>query len=164
MAHRVIGRLLEAGIRNPSPEQILSAAAREPLLQERHVYRLAARQRLVAATAIYFSRFLPAFPPWAFLDYAVAVDGTDLDLVFDHQDRRVRSDELKTGGAPGLVDRKRLDEQIAQQLVAGVRTYGERYDGIRVLFLGAPRSSFRVAIDDTRTPLFSEVSDDAPTD
>jgi len=127
-AHRVIGRLLEAGIREPSPEEIMSYAAREPLLHERHVYRLAARQRLIAATAIFWRYFMPDPECWRFLDYAVPVEGSALDLVFEHVDAGVSSDELKTGGAPALADRETLDEQVERQLTRIVHEFG-RSDG-----------------------------------
>lgn len=162
VAHRVIGRLLAAGVREPSPEEMLSFAAHEPLLHERHVYRLAARQRLIAATAIYWRHFLPASPPWRFVDYAVPLDASDLDLVFEHADGGVRSDELQTGGAPALAEREELDQQLQRQLAGGRQKYGERYRGVRVLFLGAPRRSFVVSVDGSRAPLFEGGCDDKP--
>jgi hypothetical protein len=157
-AHRVIGRLLEAGITRPSPEEILSFAAREPLLDEKHVYRMAARQRLIAATAIYWRCFLPA-PEWRFIDSEVQIDGTDLDLVFEHVDGTVRSDELKTGGAPSLADRTALDRQIERQLAGGRGRYGERYCGVRILFFGAPARSFFVSTEGACASLSQEASD-----
>lgn len=141
-AHRVIGRMLKAGVCEPSPEQILSFAAQEPLLHERHVYRLAARQRLIAATAIYWRFFLPPLASWTLIDYAVRLPDCDLDLVFRHQGGAVRSDELKTGGAPSLAEREVLEERLELQLAGCREKYGTKFEGVRVLFLGAPRRSF----------------------
>jgi hypothetical protein len=152
-AHRVIGRLLAAGVDDPKPEQILSFAAREPLLHERHVYRLAARQRLIVTTAIYWRRFLPDRASWTFLDYLVPVPGSDLDLVFEHRDGWIRSDELKTGGAPALAETEALEEQLERQLAGGHEKYGERYRGVRILFPAAPVRSFVMSPDGTRSPL-----------
>jgi hypothetical protein len=163
-AHRVIGRLLEAGVRDPSPEEILSFAAAESLLHERHVYRLAARQRLLVATAIYFRHFRRDSGWWRFLAFGVRVAGSDLDLVFEHVEGHVESDELKTGGAPALAERQALDRQIERQLTGALELYGRRYRGMRVLFLAAPWRSFFVSGDGARAPLLLESSDDSQLD
>lgn len=158
-AHRVIGRLLSSGITEPSPEQVMSFAAQEPLLDEPHVYRLAARQRLIAATAIYWRWFLPARTSWRFVDFAVPVEGSDLNLVFQHLDGAVRADELKTGGAPALADTQALDAQIERQLAGGRQKYGQCFCAVRVLLLGAPRRSFVMSSDGARALLFEGGAD-----
>ena len=155
-AHRVIGRLLEAGVSDPTPEQILRYAAGEPTLKEEHVYRLAARQRLIATTAIYFQWFLPPIPPWRFVDFEVKVRGTDLDLVFAADDYgQVVADELKTG-IPSLADGSDLVRQLERQVAEGQKLYGdETFAGVRALFLGAPMRSFFIDRRGARTPLFA---------
>lgn len=143
LVHRVIGRLGEAGVRDPTPEQLLQFTAAEPLLDEPHVYLLARRQCLLAGVAIYQRLFAPEQPPWRLLEWGVPVPGSDLDLVFEHADGRVRSDELKTGGAPALADARKLEEQVTRQIQGGRERYGrERFVGVRVLFLAAPARSF----------------------
>lgn len=152
-AHRVIGQLLAAGIDDPTPEDILFFAAREPILEEPHIYRLAGRQRLIASTAIYWRRFLPDRMAWRFVDFEVPVTGSSLDLVFQNPAGEVRSDELKTGGTPALSETKGLDKQLECQLAGGARKYRRRYLGARVVFLGAPHRSFFATCDGLRTPL-----------
>ena len=151
-AHSVIGRLLGDGPRQPSPRQLLSYAATEPLLEETGVYRLAARARVTALAAIYFRYFAPA-ESWAFVKASVSLSPGDLDLVFERvPSGPVRADELKTG-ADDFLDRDRLDAQIERELAGGREKYAERFAGIRVLSLSAPSRSLLVTPAGERQPL-----------
>src|SRR3954451_20048143 len=68
VVHRAIGRLLEGDVAQPAAEDILAAVEDEPLLRAPHVYRLAARQRLIAAVSLYFRLFAPSPSEWRFVD------------------------------------------------------------------------------------------------
>jgi hypothetical protein len=151
-AHRVIGSLLDAGVRAPAPEDIHRFVAVEPVLREPHVYRLAARQRLATAVAVYF-RFLLPGPEWSFVGAEIRVPGAALDLLFEDRTGRLRADELKTGGAPDLARTSQLRRQLEGQLAGGLEAFGDRFMGVRALFLGAPRRSFTLEVDGGRAPV-----------
>jgi len=152
-AHRAIALLLRKGLREPTSAEILATVESDPALEQPHVYRLAARQRLVAACAVYFRFFLPD-PRWRFVDAEVSAGHSLLDLLFEDQaTRRLGADELKTGAAPALVDPEELEVQVSTQLRGGTARFGGRFAGVRVIFLAAPGRSFVVASDGTARPL-----------
>jgi hypothetical protein len=152
-AHRVIAALLAAGERRPSAVEILEAVAGDSALEQPNVvYRLAARQVLAAATAIYFRFFVPA-DEWRFVGSEVSAPGAVFDLLFENPAGELRADELKAARMPGLIDRQRLDEQVAAEVTGGVRVFGVRFAGVRVLILGAPSRSFMVDQDGAHAPI-----------
>jgi len=153
--HRVVARLLAANKRRPSAGEILESVVLDPTLAEPHVYGLAARQRLITATAVYFRLFAPG-PEWQFLDREVPVGRRSLDLVFEHARAGVRADELKSATGHSLLGSEELDEQLSDELAGGKRRYGDRFAGVRVVLLGAPSQSFLARPDASRVPLTEE--------
>jgi hypothetical protein len=151
--HRTAAAVLDGGNRTPTVSDILEAVARDPaLVQPNLVYRLAARQVLASATAIYFRLVLPA-TDWQFLGSEMVIPGGSLDLVFESVAGEVLADEIKSGRTPDLVDKPALDKQIERELAGGLERFGVLFVGVRVLFLGAPSKSFIARADGTRDPL-----------
>lgn len=140
--HQSVGLLLEAGVRAPANLEVITLARDvvcEPGLAA--VRRQAAIQRLASGTASYF-RFFVLDETWVYLGSEIAAKGCRFDFVFERSDGMIIADELKTGRAADRASRRLFDEQIARQVAAGVAKWGERFSGVRVLFLAAPRASF----------------------
>jgi hypothetical protein len=151
-AHCVIASFLEEGNRAPSALQTFARVAEAPLAAWPHVYGLAGRQFVAACVRLYFHFFVPS-EAWTFLGAEMGSSAAPLDLVFIHHSGATRADELKTSRVPKLTDRRRLDRQLSAELSTGVETFGERFTGVRVLFIGAPSASFFANRDGHRTPL-----------
>jgi hypothetical protein len=152
-AHLAIGHLLAAGNRVPSSLQVIALARDvvcEPGLAV--VHRQAAIQRLATATASYF-RLFALDETWAYLGSEIAAEECRFDFVFESGDGSIVADELKSGRAADRGARRLFDEQVARQLEAGTATWGDRFRGVRVLILAAPRASFLAQPDGKREPL-----------
>jgi hypothetical protein len=151
-AHRAVAAFLARGYRDPSPLEIMAEVGKAPIASRPHVHGLAARQFLAACVSVYFRFFLPG-EEWTFIDSELGASSAPLDLVFAHCSGAVRADELKTTRLPKLTDREKLDRQLAGELAGGAEFFGARFDGVRVLFVAAPKASFFVDRDGVRTPL-----------
>jgi len=140
LAHALIAGLLADGERAPSPALISAWAARLPGLAEVGSYRLAVRQRVLTSAAVYFRLFMPT-GEWAFEGAELRGPSARFDLVWRSADG-VIVDELKTGRAATRRDIAAMREQVARESLAGAAVFGEDFLGVRVVSLGAPRTSF----------------------
>lgn len=138
---RVCAALLRADQTDPSPEDILSFAARDPLLSLPHVYRLAARQKLVTGITIYFQVLAPDPSVWRFAGNQVPLARKRADLLFEGENGDLLLDEIKAGVVTGPRD-PGLNQQIEDLLQAGRGIYGDRLQGVRAILLSAPFQSF----------------------
>src|SRR5262249_41108778 len=118
------------------------------------VHRQAARQWLMSTASLYLRLFaLPS--DWDLLGAEVRGPSCVFDLVWRNASTgRVLADELKTGKAADLVGGEQLHAQLDRQRQDGATLFGERFDGIRLLILAAPRRSFFVAPDGARSSLY----------
>jgi hypothetical protein len=151
--HTAVARLLERGVRQPAPVEVVTLARDivvEPGLPV--TYRQSAIQRLSTATASYF-RMFALDETWAYVGSEVKAARCRYDLVFENEDGEVIADELKAGRVGDRVELKLADAQIARQLIAGRAKWGEAFTGIRAIFLAAPRASFLARPDGEREPL-----------
>jgi hypothetical protein len=155
-AHDVIGCLASDGAATVDFERITSVVRAHAATQLPGVHRQAARQWLMSTACLYFRLFgLPA--EWNLLGTELRGPSCVFDLVWRNESTgRVLVDELKTGKAADLIGGEQLDTQLDRQRADGVALYGERFEGIRLLILAAPRRSFLVAPDGARSPLYVE--------
>lgn len=150
LAHVIIGELLSAGLRRPSPREIWSVVAGHSVF-ERCRYRQAARQQLIAAASVYFRLFEPG-DDWSVEQLELLSDRTRFDVVWRSGDSW-RVDEIKSGRVGTVLERNQLDDQLKRQLAAGVQRWEESFSGVRVVILGAPSSSFVATPDGERVPV-----------
>jgi hypothetical protein len=151
--HQAIGRLLDAGVRAPASIDVIALARDivcEPGLAV--VRRQAAIQRLATTTASYF-RFFALDETWTYLGSELTAKDCRFDFVFEGADGTIVVDELKSGGAADRGARRLFDEQIDRQVDAGTAKWCERFLGVRVLLLAAPRASFLARPDGERETL-----------
>jgi hypothetical protein len=147
--HRLIADLVSAGIRRPTPRQLRAHVAGHPLVSDaRIVYRQAAKQRLLVATALYFRFFVPP-TAWRLLGTEVTLGNSRLDLVWRNGEE-VIADEIKSGRVVDRFERDQLEQQIDRALANAIDRYGDAFAGLRVLFLTAPTKSFVLRGDGNR--------------
>jgi len=151
--HLAVARLLEQGVRKPSAFQVVSLA-RDMVVAPglAVIYRQTAIQRLATCTASYF-RLFALDETWTYIGAEIAAGRCRFDFLFEHEDGQVLADELKAGRVADRGGRRLFDEQVARQLKAGAAKWGERFLGVRVLLLAAPRASFLARPDGERQPL-----------
>jgi hypothetical protein len=151
--HLTVARLLERGIRQPTPIEVI-ALARDSVAEPGMpvTYRQAAIQRLATATASYF-RLFSLDKTWSYLGSEIKAARCRYDLVFESVNGEIVVDELKEGRVADRVDLKLADVQVARQLAAGAAKWGKDFVGIRAIFLGAPRSSYLAWPGGQREPL-----------
>jgi hypothetical protein len=149
--HRLIADLVAAGVRQPTPRQLRAHIAGHPLVSDsRVVYRQAAKQRLLVATALYFRFFEPP-AAWRLLGSEVAMGSSRLDLVWgDGED--VIADEIKSGKIVARFEHEHLEQQIEHALANANERYGDAFTGLRVLLLASPTTSFLLRSDGSREP------------
>jgi hypothetical protein len=152
LAHVVIGDLLEAGLRDPSSRSLMQAVNKQDLESVHSVHPYAVGQQLVAIAAIYL-RLFALDSSWQLVGRERTAGKQRFDLVFQNQAGDVLIDEIKTGRFEQRMEVKTLRTQIARQLEAGNREWGEAFQGIRAVILGAPRRSEFHKPDGTSTPI-----------
>jgi len=140
LTHELIAELLEDGLRSPSPERISATAARLPGLADVGSYRMAVRQRILTSAALYFRLFMPP-AEWVFEGAELRASRARFDLVW-RSPAGVIVDELKTGRSATRREIAAVREQAARETAAGTMVFGEQFLGVRVVSLGAPRTSF----------------------
>lgn len=97
------------------------------------------RQGVFTAAAVYLRRFKPG-PDWHWESAETSAPGARLDLVFRRLgDGAVLVDELKTGSNSGAATAAR--EQVTRHLAGAADLWGDRFMGVRLLWLTAPSSS-----------------------
>lgn len=151
LTHALIAGLLADGQRAPSPACISAEAAALPGLAEIAKFRLAVRQRALTGAAIYFRLFVPD-REWAFEGAEVPGPNARFDFVWRSADG-VIIDELKTGRVATRREIAAVHEQAAREMHAGAAVFGEDFLGVRVLSLGAPRTSFFTGRDGGTAPV-----------
>lgn len=151
--HQAVATLLERDVRQPTALQVMELArdivCTEELAPSR---RQSAIQRLATSTASYFRLFAPT-EEWSFIGAEVAGRNCRFDFAFKSNSGRVIVDELKTGRFVDKVQRQLADAQIETAVKAGVIKWSDGFDGVRVLFLSAPRASFVARPDGSREVL-----------
>lgn len=101
----------------------------------------AARMSAAGAAAVYHRYFLPP-PEWTLTGCEVDIEGGRIDLVWELEGSTVIFDELKLAfGRSRPRGVGPTDRQVRRYLAYGHATYGERFGGVRLLLLGAPRHS-----------------------
>jgi hypothetical protein len=151
LAHALIAGLLTDGYRAPSPERISVSAAALPGLSDVVTFRLAVRQRALTAAAVYFRLFVPD-RHWVFEGAELRGPNARFDLVW-RSAGGVIVDELKTGRSATRGEIAAVREQAARELRAGAGMFGEDFLGVRVVSLGAPRTSFFTGLDGRTSPV-----------
>ena len=149
--HRLIARLSEAGVRTPTPIELIEAVRCEDLPNQ---VRFApnARQRLLTGAAIYFRLY--AEDQWSLIGSEVKAGRSRLDLLWRRPDGQLVADELKSGRVGIEIEHPELDAQVSRQLKDGRSEFGEEFAGTRVLFFHWPRLSFHATPDGARELLF----------
>ncbi len=151
--HRLIAEFVAAGLRAPSPVELLERVAQHPTVHaDAVVYRQAAKQTLATTLAIYFRYF--AYPTsWRLVGCELPAGRCRFDLVFERPDGKLVADELKTGRVEHAAARDALEAQLRRELTGGQQRWGDRFAGVRVILLGAPRRSFFAHCDGPREAL-----------
>jgi hypothetical protein len=157
-AHTLIAQLLAAGERQPGAERIARAANQLRLLGEVGAYRVAVKQRVVSAVALYFRLFLPTVE-WTFNDSDVSSRSERFYLVW-RSAAGTLVDELKAGPVGTQLERKALCEEARREATAGRSKFGQEFLGLRVVILGAPRWSFLAGVDGREVAIEWEGSDE----
>ena len=151
LAHALIAGLLADGERAPEAARISAAAARLPGLADVGSYRLAVRQRVLTSAAVYFRLFAPP-AEWVFEGSELRGPRAQFDLVWRSAEG-VIVDELKTGRSATRREIAAVREQAARETLAGSMVFGEAFLGVRLVSLGAPRTSFFTHRDGRCVPL-----------
>lgn len=151
LAHALIAGLLAGGERAPAAVRISACAAQLPGLAEVGSYRLAVRQRVLTSAAVYFRLFVPP-AEWAFDGAELRGPSARFDLVW-RSAGGVIVDELKTGRSATRSEIAAVREQAARELRSGAAVFGKDFLGVRVVSLGAPRTSFFTGLDGRTTPV-----------
>jgi len=98
------------------------------------------RLEIAGAAGVYVRYFLPPVS-WTLVGSEVEIDDGRLDLVWATEGA-VLYDELKLTAGHGLpTGEGPTRRQAARYSVHGSATYGERFAGVRLVLLGAPRHS-----------------------
>jgi hypothetical protein len=143
-----------AGVRVLSQEQLFAAvAAHRLVLAEPAVDRHSFKQRVITGVASYFRFFLPS-AGWTLLGTEVTADGCRFDVVWETPEKQVIIDEIKAWRVETRLDREAVEEQLPPALAAAQGTWGSRFVGIRVLWIGAPLHSVLVRPDGAREQLW----------
>lgn len=151
--HALVAELAALPDQPPAPESIASHAARHSRAIAKAAYRGALYQRLLTGASLYF-RLFSLGPDWVCAGHELQLPhGGRLDLLWRHHDGDYLIDEIKTKALGTRAEQLALEEQLARYLRIGRLNYTERFAGVRVLILGAPRRSFLAAPDATRTPI-----------
>lgn len=141
--HRVIAHLAVAGDA-ATPDEILDVVRemwrRDPVGGS---VASSARLRCSTAASVYLHRFMPQ--GWELVGHEVALDGAVADLVW-RSAGAVLVDEVKTGEAN--LDQPKVADQVRRLAGGGAAMWGERFVGVRLVPLGAPRRSTVVTLDD----------------
>jgi len=151
LAHGLIAEMLADGERAPSATRISASAARLPGLVEVGSYRMAVQQRVVTAAAVYFRLFMPTVE-WTLEGAELRGPSARFDLVW-RSAGGVIVDEIKSGRSATRRELSAVREQAARETHAGTAVFGPRFLGVRVVCLGAPRTSFFSDRDGQCTPL-----------
>jgi hypothetical protein len=106
---------------------------------------MAVKQRVVVAAAVYFRLFLPTVE-WTFNGSEVLSPSARFYLVW-RSTAGTLVDELSAGRFATQLERKALREQARRDAIAGSSKFGEKFVGLRVVILGAPRRSFLAGFD-----------------
>ena len=139
--HALIGHLA-ARFGVPTPEQVLRIG-RAGLIGARLAVpnRQAVRAQVLSRTAVYFREF--ARTGWRFVGREVVVDhDLALDLLWERAGV-LEADEIKTGRLRP-VDLEGLRRDVAAQLDAARRVYGDAFVAVRAVVLTRPETSFEV--------------------
>lgn len=144
--HRVLADLIKAGGTDWSPEQRLRWLALHPLVRACIVGpEVKTRNRLAIALSVYRHHFVLS-ERWHLVDVDVRTPHAELDLVWCRDDGVIMADEIKSGAMTGS-GMRRLEEQLARQLIDGPKVYGGPFSGVRAVLLQAPGDSRFFAID-----------------
>ena len=147
VAHRLVG-LLATEYRHLTGPALLaelwSAAGRLATTERFGRRARAARMGAAGAAAVYQRYFLPP-ADWTLIGVEVAIDGGRLDLAWELPGSTVVFDEVKLAfGRSRAGGNGPTDRQVRRYLAHGDATFGERFGGVRLLRLGAPRTSMLV--------------------
>lgn len=113
--------------------------------------RRAALQKAASLASVYAQAFRPR-PDWGFIGAELELEGERIDLVFQAPEG-VLFDEIKTSADALGIGESATAAQVGRYVAAGLRTYGKRFQGVRVITLALPRRSSFVSPDGTWTPL-----------
>jgi hypothetical protein len=156
-AHDLIGQLAAAGDLRPDVLTLMQAVGRHALVAQQKQagktpYVLAARQRLLLATAAYFHTCAP-LSDWELVGREVTVGDVRFDLVWQERSSgRLWVEEVKTHRVP-LRERVALEAQVPRYLAAARAKWQDAFAGLRVCLVLAARKSYSVTADGERTEL-----------
>lgn len=152
LTHRAVADIAGRGP-GLTDEELASQAwttARELVRAQPELGSRSRAARLVIATsaAVYVRCFLPP-APWSLSGAEVEIEGGRIDLVWTAPDTSVVYDELKLAGALGRpTGQGPTSRQTARYSAHGLATHGERFAGVRLVLLGAPRHSMLIGPGD----------------
>lgn len=138
---RVLVCTLRSGVARPTTSQILDAVRGDKILDQPHHGRLASRQRIVTRVRVYLDVLAPDPDRWTLTAFHPVIEGRRGDLLFTDALGYLLLDELKSGASIGLAE-ERAQGQAEELLAAGRHAHGDRFLGVRVVFLAAPRRSY----------------------
>lgn len=95
---------------------------------------------------MYVHRFAPT--GWLLAGCEVLVGAAVADLVWRSEAGAVVIDEVKSGAAS--LDDDKVAEQLARLAGGGLRVWGERFEGVRLVPLGSPAATCVVELDGGR--------------
>jgi hypothetical protein len=151
ITHALVGYLATECRTRTGPElgRLLWAAAGRLATAERFGRRArTARMSAAGAAAVYHRYFLPP-PAWRLIGVELDIEGGRIDLGWELEASTVVFDELKLAfGRSRPRGFGPTTRQARNYLAHGKVTFGERFAGVRVLLLGAPRHSMLVGPGD----------------
>lgn len=147
ITHLLIG-LLARDLRGLTAEAVLSeiwAAAGRLATRDRFGSRArAARITAAGAAATYYRYFMPP-ATWLLAGVEVEIEAGRIDLAWQSPDGVVVFDELKLASGRGRArGAGPTDRQTRRYLAHGDASLGDRFGGVRLVLLGAPRHSMLV--------------------
>jgi hypothetical protein len=147
MVHAAIAVALA---RDPAACRVDAGAAAQEVVSRdlAQVYRTSLLHRVTTATAVYLRELNRGVTEWALMASDVRAGDVHLDLLFAHRlTGQIQSDQIATGllgppaGLPWVMQR------VEAQLAVGRATFGDRFEGVRLVDLPRRRATLIERID-----------------
>lgn len=147
VAHQLIAELVTDLRDRDEPAVLIDLWARAGRLATRERFgsrARAARISAAGAAATYRRYFLPT-PDWTILGVELPIDGGRVDIAWEGPGSVIVFDEIKLAfGRSRARGAGPTDRQVRGYLAHGEAAFGERFGGVRLLLLGAPRYSMLI--------------------
>ena len=149
LVHRLVGELLTEQRTAPPSGELFEHACQLVLENPFPGCERLGVQRIVGMTRVALDLALS----WDFMGCEVSAGSGRVDLVWGQPlTGSVLIDELKAAGVGAVIDDATTHAQVLRYLNWGIRAFGDRFAGLRLLALSAPRRSLLFTPDAPNSP------------